>query len=49
MEILSERTDSEILQEIREMFYGQGLEVTGWHLNGATEPLDNFFEDNGWV
>lgn len=27
-------------------FYGQGLEVVNWHLNGDTEPLDNFIDDN---
>lgn len=24
--------------------YGTGLEVANWHLNGDTEPFDNFFE-----
>lgn len=24
--------------------YGEGLEVTNWHLNGDTEPFDNFYE-----
>ena len=28
-------------------FYGQGLQVHGWHLNGAPEPLDNFIDSNG--
>ncbi len=28
-------------------FYGQGLQVHGWHFNGAPEPLDNFIDDNG--
>ena len=28
-------------------FYGQGLQVYGWHLNGAPEPLDNFIDSNG--
>ena len=28
--------------------YGKGLEVLGWHLNGDTEPLDSWFEDNEW-
>ena len=27
-------------------FYGRGLEVKGWHLNGDLEPLDTFFEEN---
>ena len=28
-------------------FYGQGLQVYGWHFNGALEPLDNFIDSNG--
>ena len=24
--------------------YGEGLEVTNWHLNGDLEPFDNFYE-----
>ena len=28
-------------------FYGQGLQVHGWHFNGAPEPLDNFIDSNG--
>ena len=24
--------------------YGKGLEVANWHLNGDTEPFDNFYE-----
>lgn len=27
-------------------FYGQGLEVINWHLNGEPELLDNFIDDN---
>lgn len=27
-------------------FYGKNLTVHGWHLNGAPENLDRFFEDN---
>lgn len=27
-------------------FYGQGLSVVGWHLNGDEEMLDSFFDDN---
>jgi hypothetical protein len=25
--------------------YGQGLEIANWHLNGETEPFDNFYEN----
>ena len=28
-----------------QVLYGKGLEVAGWHLNGALEPLDHFIED----
>lgn len=28
--------------------YGKGFEVLGWHLNGDTEPLDNWFGENDW-
>ena len=24
--------------------YGKGLDVANWHLNGALEPFDNFYE-----
>lgn len=49
-------TDNEInelyaeLKQLREFkryfddLYGQGLEVKNWHLNGETEPFDNFYE-----
>ncbi len=26
-------------------YYGHNLIVHNWHLNGAGEPLDNFFDD----
>lgn len=29
--------------------YGQDFEILGWHLNGDTEPLDSWFEENNWV
>jgi len=37
-----------VVGEINEELYGKGFEVAGWHLNGALEPLDNWFTDNGW-
>lgn len=37
-----------IVSEINNELYGQGFQVAGWHLNGALEPLDNWFTDNGW-
>lgn len=36
-------TAATALERICELI-GQGLEVAGWHLNGALEPLDNFIE-----
>jgi hypothetical protein len=36
------------IAEIKNMLYGQNLQVANWHLNGELEPLDNFFEENGW-
>lgn len=24
--------------------YGTGLQVNGWHLNGESEPFDNFYD-----
>lgn len=29
-----------------ESYYGTNLSVVGWHLNGALEPLDSFFDNN---
>ena len=37
-----------VVSEINNELYGQGFMVSGWHLNGALEPLDNWFTDNGW-
>lgn len=34
--------------EINETFYGQNLKLANWHLNGALEPIDSFFENNDW-
>ncbi len=28
--------------------YGQGFQVSGWHLNDALDPLDSWFESNDW-
>ncbi len=36
------------IAEINNELCGQGFEVSGWHLNGDLEPLDNWFTDNGW-
>lgn len=37
-----------VVSEINNELYGQGFQVSGWHLNGELEPLDNWFTDNGW-
>ena len=37
------------LDDIRDKLYGQGFEVSGWHLNGYQAPLDSWFEDNDWL
>jgi len=37
------------IADIRSTLYGHGLTVSGWHLNGELEPIDNFFEENGWI
>lgn len=38
-----------IVTEVWDMFYGQNMQVAGWHLNGDLEPIDKFFESNHWV
>ena len=38
-----------IVGEVWDMFYGQNMELTNWHLNGDTEKIDNFFESNDWA
>lgn len=42
-----QKIEIEKLQEFKSYFdalYGKGLEVANWHLNGNTEPFDNFYE-----
>ena len=36
------------LADINNSLYGQNLLITGWHLNGDTEPMDTWFEENDW-
>lgn len=38
------------LQELEALwsFYGEGLDVANWHMNGDLEPLDNFFDQNNF-
>lgn len=36
------------LADIKDAFCGQGLTLANWHLNGAMEPMENFFEQNDW-
>ena len=43
-----EEPDVESLKRFKEYFdklYGTGLEVAGWHQNGALEPFDEFYEE----
>ena len=42
--ILSEQKENGSFKQYFMELYGQGLEVTNWHLNGDTEPLDNFID-----
>lgn len=37
-----------VVSEINNELYGHGFQVSGWHLNGAIEPLDSWFEENNW-
>ncbi|WP_210515113.1 hypothetical protein [Pantoea ananatis] len=37
-----------IVECVNSELYGKGFEVSGWHLNGSLEPLDNWFTDNAW-
>ena len=37
------------LNDITNTLYGKNLGVTGWHQNGNEEPMDDFFEDCGWI
>ena len=42
-----QKAEIEKLQAFKSCFdklYGKGLEVANWHLNGSTEPFDNFYE-----
>ena len=42
-----QKAEVEKLQAFKSYFdelYGKGLEVANWHLNGNTEPFDNFYE-----
>ena len=38
----------ELYAEIVGELYGKGFYVVGWHLNGDHEPLDSWFDENGW-
>lgn len=42
-----QKAEIEKLQAFKSYFdelFGKGLEVANWHLNGNTEPFDNFYE-----
>lgn len=36
------------LGSVRDALYGQNLSISGWHLNGQLEPVDNWFDSNDW-
>ena len=45
--IKRQKEEIEKLHKFKSYFddlYEKGLEVTNWHLNGNTEPFDNFYE-----
>lgn len=47
----SEKRYAEIERKFKEIvdeLYGKGYSISGFHMNGDLEPLDNFFEENNW-
>ena len=34
------------MHDIEDSMLGQGLQISGWHLNGSLESVDRFFADN---
>jgi hypothetical protein len=36
------------LDALWDVLYGKNLEVKNWHLNGDTERMDRFFEENSY-
>lgn len=43
----NQKAEIERLKAFKSYFdelYGKGLDVENWHLNGALEPFDNFYE-----
>lgn len=50
IKMLIELVDSanEKLRSVRDALYGQNLSISGWHLNGQLEPVDNWFDSNDW-
>ncbi len=36
------------LDDVRDSFCGKNLMISGWHLNGDLEPVDNWFDSNDW-
>jgi len=38
-----------IIAEIHDDLYGHNFMVSGYHLNDALEPLDNWFDYNDWT
>ena len=45
LEAVEEKRDAyKRAKEYWDSLYGQGLEIAKWHMNGKTEPFDNFWE-----
>lgn len=43
-ELIEENKRLKAFKEYFDGLYERGLEVANWHLNGALEPFDNFYE-----
>ena len=43
-ELSEENNRLKAFKEYFDGLYGKGLEVANWHLNGALESFDNFYE-----
>lgn len=43
-ELSEENKRLKVFKEYFDGLYGKGLEVANWHLNGALESFDNFYE-----
>lgn len=47
--IIEERDELQAkLEEIHDVLYGYGYEISNFHLNSDVKNLDDFFENNDW-